>query len=241
MNKGKRVAGVIAVSHLRALHEALSTTSSQLLIALEGNATGTEKAPQLFASLVAYCCTNPELKYTKSVSLIYSNWHGLYDKLIRENHKVVKGSRAQTYFHGELQGSCSYRQHFLIIGLVVQASSAAMLLHMALAMLKPSLLGSVETGKLQFGQMAPSEGSSESEVGSDDWNFELFKRETDLRTSVSHFLTMALCDYQFATKGSTVHDHVYLLNNKSSGLLMGPAAGAAGQDLQPLIMSGYQV
>ena len=70
----------------------------------------------------------------------------------------------------------------------------------------------LETGKLQFGPETPSDGMSESGMGADDWNHECFKRETDLKTSVAHFLTMALCDYHIATKGSTVHDLVNLLN-----------------------------
>ena len=92
------VAGAIAVSHLRALHESLSTSSAELIVVLEGDATETENTPQLFASLVANWFNNPELQYTKCVSLSYSNWHGLYDRVIRENHKVVKGSRVQPYF-----------------------------------------------------------------------------------------------------------------------------------------------
>ena len=92
------VAGAIAVSHLRALHEALSTTSAELIIVLEGDATETENTPQLFASFVANWFNNPQLQYTKCVSLSYSSWHGQYDKLIRENHKVIKGSRVPPYF-----------------------------------------------------------------------------------------------------------------------------------------------
>ena len=58
-------------------------------------------------------------------------------------------------------------------------------------------------------------GSSESGVGADDWNFEKFKGQTDVRTSVLHFVTMALCDYRYATNSSTVHDIAQLLSRNS--------------------------
>ena len=51
-------------------------------------------------------------------------------------------------------------------------------------------------------------------MGADDWNFQKFARETDSRTAMLHFVTMALCDYHYATKGSTVHDLVSLLNSR---------------------------
>ena len=73
---------------------------------------------------------------------------------------------------------------------------------------------SIGEGKLMFGPQITDMGSTESGVGSDDWNLEKFKRETDVRTSVLHFVTMALCDIHYATKGSTVHDLVQLLNQK---------------------------
>ena len=92
------VAGAIAVSHLRALHEAISMSSAELIIVLEGDVQETDNTPQLFASLLANWFNNPELRYTKCISLSYSNWHGCYDQLIREHHKVIKGSRVPPYF-----------------------------------------------------------------------------------------------------------------------------------------------
>ena len=74
------VAGAIAVSHLRALHEAISTSSAELIIVLEGDVQETDNTPQLFASLLANWFNNPELRYTKCISLSYSNWHGCYDQ-----------------------------------------------------------------------------------------------------------------------------------------------------------------
>ena len=74
----------------------------------------------------------------------------------------------------------------------------------------------VSLGKLQFGPREDNSGFEESGVSSEDWNFERFKRETDLRTSVLDFVCMGLCDYHYATKGSTVHELVQLLNKKYS-------------------------
>ena len=72
----------------------------------------------------------------------------------------------------------------------------------------------VADGTLMFGPQTTDMGSTESGVGADDWNLEKFKRETDVRTSVLDFMTMALCDHHYATKGSTVHDLVRLLNRR---------------------------
>ena len=92
------VAGAIAISHLRALNEALENPKAGLIIILEGDATGNENTVQLFASLVANWFCNQELKWTNCIALTFSSWHGLYDGMVRQHHRVVKNSKVQPYF-----------------------------------------------------------------------------------------------------------------------------------------------
>ncbi len=74
----------------------------------------------------------------------------------------------------------------------------------------------LDLGTMKFGPRSDHRGFEDCRVTSTNWDFQLFRRETDLSTSVLDFVCMGLCDYHYATKGSTVHELVQLLNKKYS-------------------------
>jgi hypothetical protein len=92
-------AAAIAISHIRALHEALETNpTAELIIVLEGDVKANENTEVLLAGVIANFHGNDAVKDTQYIALTYSDWHPKHGKNVRTKQKRIEFSKMHPYF-----------------------------------------------------------------------------------------------------------------------------------------------
>jgi len=93
------IAGAIAISHLRALNEALSDVpQAEAIIVLECDVEIIQNSITLIAGFIANWFGNKELEKTHYCALTFSDWHPSYSRTVRSGAIPVPGSGIQPYF-----------------------------------------------------------------------------------------------------------------------------------------------